>query len=85
MKMNDKQKSAYDVLATQMDLDFDYKSIQRDYFRIHGEIPRALTGDPNRHQLAFDAFWKDRYKCWRTMPKVRKRIIRASKKAAKHE
>ena len=76
--MNDKQKAAYDVLATQMDLDFDYKIKLLQYYRNHGEIPPG-------HEESFEAFKKDRFKCWRTMPKVRKRIIRASKKAAKHE
>jgi hypothetical protein len=76
--MNDKQKEAYDILAKKMDLDYAYKVKLKEWYLKHGEIPEG-----NQHKETFEAFQKDRFKCWREMPKVVKRIKRAAKKAAK--
>lgn len=84
--MNDKQKEAYDTLAKKMDLDYEYKVKLKDFHIAHGFIPDASVPDfPSieHHRQSFEAFKKDRFKCWRTMPKVVKRIKRAAKGAVK--
>jgi len=82
--MNDKQKEAYHVMATQMDKDYQYKLKLAEFFGQHGYIPEAEKPlEPDHHKLAFEAFKQDRFKCWRSMPKVVKRIKKAAKKAAK--
>lgn len=82
--MNDKQKEAYHVLATKMDKDYQYKLKLAEFFKQHGYIPEAEKPlESDHHKKAFEAFKRDRFKCWRSMPKVVKRVKQAAKKAAK--
>ena len=83
--MNDKAKAAYNEMAKKMDLDYDYKCKLRAYYIKHGSIPDATAEFPNKdhHRDSLEAFRRDRFKSWRSMPKVVKRIVRAAKRAAK--
>lgn len=82
--MNDKQKAAYKILAEQMDKDYQYKLKLSEFFKQYGYIPEADEPlELDHHKLAFEAFKRDRFRCWRDMPKVVKRIKQAAKKAAK--
>ena len=56
-----------------------------DWYKKHGSIPDASVPrfeTIEHHRESFEAFKRDRFKSWRTMPKVVKRIKRAAKKAA---
>lgn len=83
--MNDKQRKAYNILATKMDNDYAYKLKLKEFFMAHGFIPDASPEFPSidHHRESFEAFKRDRFRSWREMPKVRRRLIKAAKKAAK--
>lgn len=83
--MNDKQKQEYNILATKMDADYDYKLQLKDFFVKHGFIPDASDSflSKDYHRENFETFRKEDFKSWRAMPAVRKRIIKAAKRAAR--
>jgi len=76
VKLNDKQKEEYDKLATKMDARDEFMMLLKDYFAKHGK-------PPEQYKTEWDIFRKEGFKSWRAMPKVRKRIIKAAKKASK--
>lgn len=83
--MDGKVIAAYNELAKKMDLDYVYKKKLLEFYSKHGFIPDATVPQfPSieHHREAFEAFKKDRFKSWRCLPKVVKRIKKAAKKAA---
>lgn len=84
--MNDKVKAAYNEMAIEMDKRDKYLFDLLDWYKKHGSIPDASVPrfeTIEHHRESFEAFKRDRFKSWRTMPKVVKRIKRAAKKSAK--
>ena len=78
--MNDKQKAAYKIMAEEMDKIDNAKILIKDYFMKYGELPEG-----EHYKKTFDAFMKDRFRKWRDIPKVVKRLKRAAKRAGKNE
>lgn len=77
-------EESYDILATKMDKDYQYKLKLKEFYEKHGFIPDAEAPlDKDHHRESFDVFLRDRFLCWRSMPKVVKRVKRAAKRAAK--
>lgn len=74
--MNDKQKQEYNILATEMDKRDEFMMLLKDYFKKNGEIPEE-------YKQSWDIFRKEGFKSWRAMPAVRKRIIKAAKRASR--
>ena len=72
MKLNDKQKQEYNILATEMDKRDEFMMLMKDWFIKHGEFPE-------KYKKEGDIFRKEGFKSWRAMPAVRKRIIKAAK------
>lgn len=86
--MNDKAKKAYNELAKKMDERDKYLFDLLSRYKKHGSIPDASVPEfqsVEHHRESFEAFKKDRFKSWRTMPKVVKRIKRAAKRASRNE
>ena len=81
--MNDKEKAAYNEMATAMDKRDKYLFDLLEWYKKHGSIPDASGENIEHHRESFEAFKKDRFKSWRSMPKVVKRIHRAAKKSVK--
>ena len=74
--MNKKAIEDYNEMATAMDKRDFFLFKLKDWVMEHGEIPEEFQED-------YEAFRRDRFKSWRTMPKVVKRIQRAAKRSAK--
>ena len=83
--MNKSQKEAFNIMAEKMDTNHKYKLELKAFYDEHGFLPDASEEfpSPDHHRQSYDAFRLDGFKCWRAMPAVRKRIIKAAKKAAK--
>ena len=87
--MNDRTKllkDSYNELATKMDEDYAYKCQLRDYFIKHGSIPdstESIFGTKEHHRESFESFKKENFKSWRCQPAVRKRIMKAAKRASR--
>ena len=82
--MTESQKKAFNEMAIAMDKRDKYLFMLKDYYLKHGKIPDATPPlDKDYHRDSFDAFRRDGFKSWRCQPKVKKRLIKAAKKADK--
>ena len=76
MTTKEKQAAAYDILAKSMDARDHFLYRLKAFYTDHGYVPAEYEDD-------WEAFKRDRFKSWRQIPKARKFIYKAAKKAAK--
>ncbi len=73
--MNKKSLEAFNEMAKAMDKRDIFLFKLKDYVQKHGNIP-------DEYQEDYEAFRKDKFHSWRSMPKVVKKVVKAAKKAS---
>ena len=74
--MTEKLKQAYNELATKMDERDIFITRLKEFLVKHGY-------DPEEHKKEWDIAIKENFKSWRVQPAVRKRIMKAAKRASR--
>ena len=74
--MTEQLKQAYNELATKMDERDIFITRLKEFFVKHGYVPEE-------YKKQWDIARKEGFKSWRCQPAVRKRIMKAAKKAAR--
>ena len=72
----EKYNLAIQAFSEKMDSRDIYMKRLQEWYIKYGYVPA-------QHQESFDIFKKERFQSWRHQPKVRKRIQKAARKAAK--